>query len=160
MCECYKNRIELISKHHAICRAAVWNRLTTLLPLGAVIFLVVLVFPHPACTEEALIPAKTLTPPATVEREELVRGEERRPLNVYTGVRTVLRYTARGLVFSDQSAFQPWVELDVPVLRPRNEPNPLDTLAVFVGTWSNVNLFGSDDGQGAYRSDGCVERLV
>jgi len=96
----------------------------------------------------ALLPVAP-TPPGRVEREELVRGEEQRLLNVYAGLGVVSQYVSRGLVFLDEPSLQPWIEVDVPVVKllPASARLvPGDDLTLFAGTWSNVNLTGNDDG--------------
>jgi len=118
-----------------------------LAPIIPIFFLAIPLFSPNAGAEESPLLVASLTPPAAMEREELVRGEERRALNIYTGFRFVSQYVARGLVFSDQPSFQPWIELDIPLIRHGNETTPLDTLTAFAGTWSNVNLSGGDDGR-------------
>lgn len=109
--------------------------------------LAALLVPTPGAAEEGEpLPPPTGPPPARVERAELVRGEERRPMNLYAGVGFVSKYVSRGLVFLDEPSLQPWIELDLPLLRRGSDRLPLDSLTLFAGTWANVNISGSDDG--------------
>jgi len=99
-----------------------------------------------AAEEGEPFPPPAAAPPARVELEELMRGEERRPLNLYAGVGFVSKYVSRGLVFLDEPSLQPWIELDLPLLRSGSDALHLDSLTLFAGTWANINVSGRDDG--------------
>jgi len=98
-----------------------------------------------SASEESL-PLGAATPPASVEREELLRGEERRPYNLYVGADVVSQYIARGLVYLDEPSFQPWFELDVPLRRKGEGDEAISTLTAFAGSWNNISLVGSEPG--------------
>jgi len=109
--------------------------------------LIALLVPTVGAAEEGEpFPPPAAAPPARVELEELARGGERRPMNLYAGVGFVSKYVSRGLVFLDEPSLQPWIELDLPLLRSGSDALHLDSLTLFAGTWANVNVSGRDDG--------------
>jgi len=111
--------------------------------------LLLVALPLGAAAEEPLILPPAGEPPARVEREELLREEERKRIDFYAGSSVVSKYVARGLVFLDEPSLQPWLEVDVAFLHflaPGTRPPLADRISAFAGLWGNVSLSGRDDG--------------
>lgn len=147
------HRSELDRSHHTLSNYR--NHVAGPGSVGNILLLAMLLLPVKAATqEEAPLLSVQLTPPDMVERQELLREEdrppveERKPVNIYTGFRFVSKYMARGLVFSNEPSFQPWVELDIPLVQIDDETSFVNTVTAFMGNWNNVNLAGTEDGLG------------
>lgn len=90
--------------------------------------------------------AGALTPPAEAELLAATEPKPRR-FRVYAGAQLVSRYVSRGLVFSDQPSFQPWMEMDVPLLQEPLRGGRLEALDWFIGSWNSLQQGGPGLGQ-------------
>ncbi|MGJ3242925.1 MAG: hypothetical protein ACFE0O_08230 [Opitutales bacterium] len=90
--------------------------------------------------------AGTLMPPAEAEMRALT-GPNPRRLNIYFGAQVVSMYIARGLVYSDQPSFQPWVEVDLPLAGEARSRGGWQTLHAFFGNWNSLQEGGPGLGQ-------------
>lgn len=89
----------------------------------------------PGPGEPWLPEAASLLPPERAEAAELLRPEPR--LHLYAGVDIASQYVSRGLVFSDKVSFQPWFELDTPLLNDERD-SALSGASVFFGNWNSL----------------------
>jgi hypothetical protein len=90
--------------------------------------------------------AGALTPPAAAELGAATASRPRR-FRIYAGAQIVSQYVSRGLVFSDQPSFQPWVEVDIPLLREPLAGADIQALAWFFGNWNSLQEGGPGLGQ-------------
>lgn len=96
--------------------------------------------------------AVRLVPPEQAELEALVRDRPaERAFSLSAGTNVVSHYVSRGQVYSSRVSFQPWAEVDAPLMRDGAEGGgPITGLSVFGGNWNSLQA--GDPGLGQART--------